>query len=216
MIFRSRPSTRLLSLSALAAACTLAPLSGCRHRNPMPTPAEENTIPLPNPAPDTQPNTQPQPNQNEPGVPAPKPNRRPKPNRNRDVQANADLPVTLKSDKATYRRGEIITFTMTLRNASTETQRLRFNSGQNFELVARQAEAAAGTPEAWRWSAGKMFTFEVRDESLRAGEERTFTATWDQSAGDGQPLPRGSYTVAAEIASIPRLPSNPVAVELND
>lgn len=213
MNFHPRPPLRLLSLSALAALCTLAPLSGCRRRNPMPTPAEENTLPVPNA------NPAPQPNQN--GPVAPRPKRKPgrqngAPGAGRELVANADLPVSLKSDRASYRRGETLTFSITLRNASAQTQVLRFNSGQSFDLVARRADAAVDAPEAWRWAMDKMFTREVRDVSLRPGEEQAFTATWDQSAGDGQALPRGSYTISAEIASAPRLPSNAVTVELGD
>lgn len=204
---------RFLSLSALAAICTLPALPGCRHRNPMPTPGEENTMPLPNtPRPDARP--QPVPQQNEPPAPARGPKR--KPGANRELQANADLPVALRSDKELYRRGETLTFTMTIRNASAQTQSLRFTSGQSFDLVARRADAGAGAPEVWRWAADKMFTRQLREVSLRPGEEQTFTATWDQSARDGQALPRGAYTISAEIASAPRLPSNTVAVTLGN
>lgn len=207
MNFHLRPLGRLLSLSALAMACTLA-APGCRRRNPMPTPGEENTIPLPNP--------QPNPQQNEPGAPDPRPMGKPnrKPGAGRVAQANASLPVALKSDKASYRRGETLSFTMTMRNASDQTQTLRFTSGQNFDLLARRADAAADSPPLWRWASDKMFTREIRDVSLRPGEEREFTATWDQSGGDAQALPRGSYVVTAEIASVPRLASNAVTVEL--
>ena len=207
MNFHLRPLRRLLSLSALAAICTIG-APGCRRRNPMPTPGEENTIPLPNPQPDPQ--------QNEPGAPQPRPVRQPKPKRGAGAvaQANANLPVVLKSDKATYRRGETLSFTMTLRNASDQTQTLTFNSGQNFDLIARRAGADANAAPVWRWATGKAFTFEIRDVSLRPGEARDFTATWDQSVGDVQAVPRGSYVVTAEIASVPRLPSNAVTVEL--
>ena len=205
MNFHPRPLRRLLSLSALAAICTLG-APGCRRRNPMPTPGEENTIPLPNP--------QPNPQQNEPGAPQPKPVRRPKPGADRVVQPNANLPVVLKSDKATYRRGETLSFTITLRNASDQTQTLSFNSGQNFDLIARRAGADANVAPVWRWATGKAFTFEIRDVSLRPGEEREFTATWDQSVGDVQAVPRGSYVITSEIAAVPRLPSNAVTVEL--
>lgn len=211
MNFHLRPVARLLSLSALAMACTLA-TPGCRRRNPMPTVGEENTIPLPNPRPNPQPNPQ----QGEPPTSQPRPVGKPgrKPGVGRVAQVNPNLPVALKSDKAAYRRGETLTFTMTLRNASDQTQVLRFTSGQSFDLVARRADAAPDSAPVWRWAVDKMFTREVRDVSLRPGEEREFTATWDQSGGDAQALPRGSYVVTAEIASVPRLASNAVTVEL--
>ncbi len=204
-----RPQLRLLRLSALAVACTLAPLAGCRHRNPMPTPAEENTLPMPNP----------RPNQNQTGPAQPRPGRKPKRGHTpgpAEAAVRVGLPVTLKSDRAVYRRGETITFTMTLRNASTETQSLRFTSGQDFDLAARRADAAPEAPESWRWANDKVFAMNLREVSLRPGQEQTFTATWDQSAGDGQALPRGSYTIASEIASEPRLPSNTISIELSN
>ncbi len=213
MIFHRhpRPRLRFLSLSALAASCTLAPLAGCRHRNPMPTPAEENTLPLPNP--------NPRPNQDQTSPTQPRMGRKAKtggkPRPVEDV-VNITLPVTLKSDKALYRRGNTITFTITLRNTSAQPQSLRFNSGQDFDLVARRADAQPNAPEAWRWASDKMFAMNIREVSLRPGEEQIYTATWDQSGANGQPLPRGSYSIASEIASSPRLPSNPISIELNN
>jgi hypothetical protein len=194
------PTRRTLALSFLAATC-LVPLAGCRRRNPMPTPGEENTLPLPS-------TSKPQPAPNAHDGEKPDAHGEEKPG----TQANAALPVSLKSGKATYGRGENVEFSITVRNASQTTQNLQFTSGQSFDITAR---AAGAKEDAWRWSADKIFSMALRRQSLRAGEEQVFKATWDQSAGDGQPLPRGKYTIAAEITTNPRLNAEPITIELN-
>jgi hypothetical protein len=143
------------------------------------------------------------------------------------AQADANMPVTLAADKAEYRRGETLSFVITVKNASTEPRRLSFSSGQSFDIVARRADAAGnvadGAPEAWRWASDKIFTRNLRAQTLRPGEELSFTATWDQSEptldGEGQPtrlVPRGTYVLSAEIASTPRLLSTPITIQLTN
>jgi hypothetical protein len=188
----SLASTLILSGLTVASACGLA---GCKAKNPLPigeeTPIGQGAVVMPNPA-----TTQPVDN-------------------NQDAKPVTDvIAVVLTADKSTYRRGDIVTFTITARNTTNTAQRLTFASGKRFDVVA--------TPEGenkeavWRWSSGKMFTQIFGDVNWRPGEIKTWTATWDQTNNGGNVLPRGRFNIQSELASTPRLTSAPLTITLAD
>ncbi len=130
---------------------------------------------------------------------------------------NPATPVvaTLSTDKATYKTGESVTFTVTARNASTSAQTLTFGSGQSYDILVRPA----GQPEAeplWQWSRGRMFTQAVREIPLTAGEQKTWTTSWLQTGNAGGFLPRGEYTVSARLAANGGLETTPVTITFTD
>lgn len=123
--------------------------------------------------------------------------------------------ATLSTDKATYKTGENVTFTIAARNASNSAQTLTFNSGQSYDIVVRPH----GQPDAepvWQWSRGRMFTQAMREMALNAGEQKTWTTTWLQTANAGGFLPRGQYTVSARLAANGGVETTPVTITLTD
>jgi Intracellular proteinase inhibitor len=114
--------------------------------------------------------------------------------------APTNIVVTLASDKATYRRGETVHFTITARNAGKTPQKLVFASGQQFDLTATLAGQKQGqqTATVWKWSHGRMFTMIYTEKTLAPGETLRWTAEWNQTGDDEKPVPRGRYSVQAE------------------
>lgn len=121
------------------------------------------------------------------------------------------LAATITADKKTYSRGQIVRFNLTLRNTGKSVQKLTFSSGQSFDITATPA---GRTEAAWRWSHDKMFTMALRDVSLRAGETQSWTATWEQTDNNGNPLPRGEYSVVGSITANGGIDTPPLAITL--
>lgn len=84
-----------------------------------------------------------------------------------------------------------VDLTLTVANTGNDTRTLSFGSGQRAEFVAeRQADGEV----VWRHSDGRMFTMALEEDSLRPGEESTYTATWDDP-------PSGEYVVRAWLVA---------------
>jgi hypothetical protein len=121
--------------------------------------------------------------------------------------------ATISADKGKYARGQIVHFTLILRNTSKSAQKLTFNTGQSFDITA----TAAGQPQpAWRWSQGKMFTMALRNMTLKAGQTQTWTATWEQNDGNGNAVPRGDYNVVGRITANGGIEAQPITITLTD
>ncbi len=105
---------------------------------------------------------------------------------------SSPLSFSLATDKARYKSGETVRFSMTLRNDSNENRDLQFGSGQNFDVVVTAPDS---TTPVFQWSRGRFFTQSVRDETLAPGESRTFEATWDGKNADGK-------SVAGQFGSV--------------
>jgi hypothetical protein len=80
-----------------------------------------------------------------------------------------------------------LTFSIT--NVTEAPLPLTFNSGQAIDFSIHR-----GSEELWRWSANRMFTQAIREESLAPGETKVYTATWQPPAGT-----RGPLTARAEL-----------------
>lgn len=80
-----------------------------------------------------------------------------------------------------------VRFVLQVTNASDAPVELEFPSGQSFDFVV-----ARGGAELWRWSADRMFTQAIRNETLAPGETRTYEAAWRPPAGTaGELVARG-------------------------
>jgi len=125
------------------------------------------------------------------------------------------LQATIATDKASYKAGEKVTFTITLRNTGRTAQNLTFSSGQSFDVFVRPQ----GEPEAeplWYWSHDRMFTMALRNMILGAGEEKTWTTSWKQVDNAGKQLPRGSYSVIGRVTANGGFDSALLTVKLTD
>lgn len=106
------------------------------------------------------------------------------------------ISLALSTDKTSYESGETIRFTMTLRNNTTETKTLNFTSGQTFDIVA--ANTMNSAEPAWQWSRGRLFTQALRDETLAAGESKSYDAAWNGKNARGQ-FVMGQFDASATL-----------------
>lgn len=84
-----------------------------------------------------------------------------------------------------------VDLSLTVANTGDDTRMLTFRSGQRAEFVAeRQADGEA----VWRYSDGRMFTMALEEDSLRPGEESTYSAIWEDP-------PSGEYVVRAWLVT---------------
>lgn len=139
------------------------------------------------------------------------------PKQDKPKDAPEPLVLTLQIAENPVARGKIVNFTMTLRNTTQETQTLRFNSGQSFDITATPADVNGEKKEVvWRWSHDKMFTRALRSEIMAPGQAKTWTATWNQTDNKDVPLPRGKYTIQAWITANGGLKAPPATLDLTD
>ncbi len=77
-------------------------------------------------------------------------------------------------------------------NASEDTVRLEFRSGQRYDFVVKDGSGR----EVWRWSEGRMFTQALGREVLEPGATLTYTAGWRPPATGGRFTAVGRVTTA--------------------
>jgi hypothetical protein len=99
--------------------------------------------------------------------------------------------VTL--DSSSYQRGDTITARLTLRNTQPEPLQLTFPSGQDYDLVIRDASGAV----VYRWSDGRAFVQIFRMIPVQG--ERLWLILVPIGAG-GPALRPGNYTLTANLA----------------
>ncbi|MFZ5596362.1 MAG: BsuPI-related putative proteinase inhibitor [Bacillota bacterium] len=87
----------------------------------------------------------------------------------------------LNTNKKTYSRGERVTITLTKSNVSNRPVTLFYNTTQRYDFTAVRAD---GT-EVWRWSEDQSFGQQTSTVTLRPGETRVYTATWNQRNRQG-------------------------------
>ncbi|HKB07644.1 MAG TPA: BsuPI-related putative proteinase inhibitor [Candidatus Polarisedimenticolia bacterium] len=85
--------------------------------------------------------------------------------------------------------GAVITFVVTIRNQSDAPRTLTLPTGQTHDVVVTNA----GHKEVWRYSRGRMFAQVIVDLTLKPGESRSYTTTWDQTDAQVKALPPGDY-----------------------
>ena len=137
----------------------------------------------------------------------------PVPSKDDKTAAAQPIEVAIAVGKTKFSRGEIINFQLSARNVSDRAQTITFTSGQTFDVVAQGTDAKDDDP-IWRWSMDKMFTRNIREVTLKPGDEQKFTATWDQNESAGQTVPRGKYLVRGQFMVSPILSSPPLEIEL--
>ena len=95
-----------------------------------------------------------------------------------------------------------VLFRLTVRNDGERPLRLRFESGQTTEFVV-----AGGGKPVWRWSDGRMFTQQIRHETLSPGDETTAEGRWSDP-------PAGQYTVEATLSDAEERPTAETTFEV--
>lgn len=90
----------------------------------------------------------------------------------------ADMRDLLPSVQATS-ANDSIEFVLQVTNTTDEPVPVSFSSGQTYDFAVYDASGA----EIWRWSADRMFTQALRDESVAPGETLTYSAIWVPAPG---------------------------------
>jgi len=116
-----------------------------------------------------------------------------------DPPENVDGPtftstLVLKDSSGTARnsfeRGELITMELSVRNRTSEVQRVTFVDGAQSDFLVFND----GTHQLrWRWTDGKVFTQATTEVTFEPQETRKISVTWDQVLASGAMLDAGAY-----------------------
>ena len=122
------------------------------------------------------------------------------------------LAVSVATDKAIYRPGEPVRFTLTVTNTGATPATVMRSSGQRYDFIVRSSDGG----EVWRWSRGRFFTQALEEDTIAPGRSLTFVETWDQRDNDGRPVPPGAYQVVAVYTTAPRLETAGVSFTIGE
>jgi hypothetical protein len=86
--------------------------------------------------------------------------------------------------------GDTVRLTLQVTNATAGPLALAFVSGQSYDFAVLR-----GGETLWQWSANQRWSQALRDETLAAGETRTYTEAWvPESVLQGELTARGWLT----------------------
>ena len=90
--------------------------------------------------------------------------------------------------------GDSARLVLQVTNASEAAVPLQFASGQSYDFAVLD-----GAREVWRWSADRMFTQALRNETLAAGETRRYAEIWHPAAAlHGRDLTARAWLTASD------------------
>jgi Intracellular proteinase inhibitor len=100
---------------------------------------------------------------------------------------------TLISSLSVQTLADTVRLTLQVTNVAESPVRLAFPSGQTYDFsIVRAGETL------WHWSADKSFVAMMRDETLAAGETRTWSEAWVAGpAARGDLIARGWLTATS-------------------
>ena len=110
----------------------------------------------------------------------------------RTAMPDAQLTVSLATDKPRYAPGEAIALTLTATNDGGQPITLHFSSGQRYDFTV---EDAAGRT-VWRWSAEKGFIQMLGDETVAAGGELVYRERFEER------LAPGTYRITGMVTTM--------------
>ncbi|MHB8405958.1 MAG: BsuPI-related putative proteinase inhibitor [Gammaproteobacteria bacterium] len=93
---------------------------------------------------------------------------------------------------STFSQGQAIQFVVSVRNRSSSSQTLAFNTSQQSNIVVLDSGTAT---EVWTWALGQSFSQSTTSLTIAAGQTQTFTVTWNQTDDSGQAVAVGDYEV---------------------
>ncbi len=113
--------------------------------------------------------------------------------------------ASLSTDRAVYRSGDPIRITFEVFNYTPTPVRFDFTSGQRYDLIIEDRQGN----EVWRWSAGRMFTMALGQETLEPAKPR-LTYEADHTAR----LEPGRYKIKGLLTDVSRRISATIGVEV--
>ena len=112
-----------------------------------------------------------------------------------DFETRLVLKNSAGDETLEFHAGETITFVVTLTNRASVPRTLTFPTSQTHDCIV----SAADHKEVWRHSSGRMFAQVITELTLKPGESRAYTATWNQTDARGKPVPPGEYEAAGLV-----------------
>ncbi|MFH1736608.1 MAG: BsuPI-related putative proteinase inhibitor [Actinomycetota bacterium] len=103
-----------------------------------------------------------------------------------------DMRLEIATIKKEFPNSEIVPIRLSVTNTGSAGQTLSFASGQKYDFLVAEKSGA----EVWRWSAGQMFTQEIRIMQIKPGE--TYNYFGRVPAGY---LKAGEYTVSGWLTA---------------
>lgn len=97
--------------------------------------------------------------------------------------ASPDATPALVSSLSVQTSPDTVRLTLQVTNATEAPLTLSFPSGQTYDFAVLR-----GGETLWTWSADRSFIQVLRDETLAAGETRTYTEHWLPRAGTTEEL----------------------------
>src|SRR5690606_6633017 len=84
-----------------------------------------------------------------------------------------------------------------LKNNSDKTRKVKFTSGQRIDFKVQNE----GDQDVYSYSIDKLFTQEIEEIELKAGEVIEFRETWNYNTNAGERLPAGTYKIVASAVA---------------
>jgi hypothetical protein len=92
--------------------------------------------------------------------------------------------------RSSFQRGELLTMELSVRNRTSEVQRVTFSDGAQSDFIVFND----GTHQLrWRWTEGKVFTQATTEVMFEPQETRKISVTWDQVLASGAMVEAGAY-----------------------
>src|SRR5262249_59290241 len=97
----------------------------------------------------------------------------------------------LTTDKPSYKTGEPIALTLTVRNTTQSPIELHFATSQRYDFLIHDASSRS----MWSWAGERMFLQVLGREEIAPGATRTFTEQFLRT------LPAGRYRATGKLAA---------------
>ncbi|MFQ5751530.1 MAG: BsuPI-related putative proteinase inhibitor [bacterium] len=116
------------------------------------------------------------------------------------------LDLKLELSQSEIVMGDKVELKLVVTNSLAKPLSLHFSSGQIFDFFAfieiSNHTATGSDSLIWNWAHDKLFTENVWDLILAAGESRSYQVTWDGRDLGGK-FVSGEITIGAELVSVP-------------
>ncbi len=110
----------------------------------------------------------------------------------RTAMPDAQLTVSLATDKPRYAPGEPIALTLTATNDGGQPVTLHFSSGQRYDFTFQDA----GGRTVWQWSADRGFIQMLGDETVAPGAALAYPERFEDR------LPPGTYRITGMVTTM--------------
>lgn len=129
-----------------------------------------------------------------------------------------DLFFRLQIERATFSRGEPIKVRLSVTNVGTKPITLQFANSLEFDFVIQQEVNMLFVEvpmDVWKYSAKSVPQPKPHAIVVPPGQEKVFTALWDQTDSAGNPVKPGRYIITGTLTAIDRTESLRVRGQTN-